>query len=447
MKKSPTVEAEKNLNKEDGFMLEFLASHLDVISLIALVIAIIISIWKNVNLGIMSLGLSLVLGVFIGGMSIKDLIKGYPSSLLLTLAGVTFLFGIAQSNGTLDKITKYAVKMVKGKVALLPIVLFFLAFILSSLGPGQISISALLAAPVMVLAAEVGIPPLLMALVVGNGAQAGAMSPLAPNGIVGNAVLAEMGITDMGITVWINMLIAHIIVAAIAYVYFGGLKLWKVKNSDKVNALTTMKVESFNYQQISTLSAVGVLIIAVLVFQVDVGFMAFLLGTILILMKAGDEKAAFKTMPWGAIMMVTGVTVLVKLMADIGGMDLFAQIMAKFSTPFTATLVVGFFAGIISAYASTSGVIMPAFLPMAPLLLTQIGSPAAALPALISTIIVAGHLTDMSPLSTTGAVFISGAPESIDKKPLFKGMTIWGFSMSVVGAVLCWVLFTILRLP
>jgi len=147
---------------------KFLASNLDMISLIALVIAIIISIWKNVNLGILSLGLAMVIGYFIGGMSIKDLIKGYPTSLLLMLVGVTFLFGIAQSNGTLDKITKYSVKMVKGKVALLPIVLFFLAFILSSMGPGQISISALLAAPAMVLAAEVGIPPLLMALVVGN---------------------------------------------------------------------------------------------------------------------------------------------------------------------------------------------------------------------------------------------------------------------------------------
>lgn len=228
---------------------------------------------------------------------------------------------------------------------------------------------------------------------------------------------------------------------------YGGLKLWKVKDNDKVKAYTADAVEPFNYQQISTLSRIGILVIAVLVFQVDAGFMAFLFGTILILMKAGDEKAAFKTMPWGAIIMVTGVTVMVKLMANIGGMDLFAKIMANFSTPFTVTLVVGFFAGLISAYASTSGVIMPAFLPMAPLLLTQIGAPEVALPALISTIIVTGHLTDMSPLSTTGAVFISGAPDHIDKRPLFKGMTIWGFSMSVVGAVLSWVLFTILRLP
>jgi di/tricarboxylate transporter len=428
---------------------QFLASNMDMISLIALVLAIIISIWKNVNLGILSLGLAMVIGHFIGGMSIKDLIKGYPTSLLLMLAGVTFLFGIAQSNGTLDKITMYSVKMVKGKVALLPIVLFFLAFILSSMGPGQIAISALLAAPAMVLAAEVGIPPLLMALVVGNGAQAGAMSPLAPNGIVGNSVLAEMGITGVGMTLWMNMLIVHVVVAAAAYVIYGGLKLWKIKDGEnsKGRTLAAMTVEPFNFQQISTLTAMGILIISVLAFQLDIGFMSFLLGGILILIKAGDEKAAFKTMPWGAIMLVTGVSVMVKLMQNIGGMELFAQIMSNFSTPFTATLVVGFFAALVSAYASTSGVIMPAFLPMAPLLLVQIGAPASGLMALVSTIVVAGHLTDMSPLSTTGAVFISGAPDHIDRKPVYKGMMIWGFSMSVVGAVLCWVLFTVLRLP
>lgn len=427
---------------------KMLAANMDMISLIALVIAIIVSIWKNVNLGILSLGLALVIGHFIGGISIKDLIKGYPSSLLLMLVGVTFLFGIAQSNGTLDKITKYAVKMVKGKVALLPIVLFFLAFVLSSAGPGQISISALLAAPAMVLAAEVGIPPLLMALVVGNGAQAGAMSPLAQNGIVGNAVLADMGVTGVGITLWMNMLVVHIVVAAIAYFLYGGRKLWKMKDGDnKAMSLAAMTVEPFNFAQKSTLVAIGILIISVLAFKIDIGFMSFLLGGILILMKVGDEKAAFKTMPWGAILLVTGVSVMVNLMKDIGGMELFADIMSNFSTPLTATLVVGFFAAIVSAYASTSGVIMPAFLPMAPMLLTAIGAPASDLMPLISTIVVAGHLTDMSPLSTTGAVFISGAPDHIDRKPVYKGMMIWGFAMSIFGALLCWLLFTILRLP
>ncbi|HVJ48958.1 SLC13 family permease [Desulfitobacterium sp.] len=422
----------------------FLASNMDMISLLLLAVAIVISIWKNTNLGTLSLGLALIVGYFIGGVPIKTLIAGYPTSLLIMLAGVTFLFGIAQTNGTLEKITGYAVKSAKGNIAVIPIVLFFLAFAISSIGPGQISTAALLAAPVMVLATEVEIPPLLMALVVGSGAQAGAMSPLAQNGIIGNAVLAKMGITNMAMTLWLNMLIANAVCAVLAYCLFGGLKLWKKRNDANSPALVLakMKIEPFNFQQKCTLVSIGILVIAVVFFSLDIGFTAFLLGSILILMKCGDEKAAFKAMPWGAIMLVTGVSVMVSLMSNIGGMSLFAAIMAKFSTPFTANLVIGFFSGLVSAYASTSGVIMPAFLPMAPLLLQKIGANPAALPGLLTTIVVCGHLTDLSPLSTTGAVFISGAPDNVDSKPLFKGMMIWGLSMSVFGAVLAWILYT-----
>ena len=67
-----------------------------------------------------------------------------------------------------------------------------------------------------------------------------------------------------------------------------------------------------------------------------------------------------------------------------------------------------------------------------------------ALITLAVTIVVAGHLTDMSPLSTTGAVFIGGAPDTVDRKPLYRGMIIWGLSMSVFGAVLCWLLYGII---
>lgn len=425
-------------------MLELLQSNIDILSLVALIIAIIISIWKNVNLGMISLGLALIVGHLIGGIPIKDIVKGFPSDLLITMAGVTFLFGIAQVNGTLSNITTRTVRMVRGKIALIPIVLFFLAFALSSMGPGQISIAALLAAPSMVLAQMVGIPPLLMALVVGNGAQAGAMSPLAPNGIVGNSVLMEMGLGDVSFDVWIWMLVAHILVAILAYFLFGGFKLLTSKENAAVTELMTGPIERFNSKQKMTLTAIIILILIVVFFRYHVGMTAALLGSILILLNAADEKATFKSMPWGAIILVTGVSVMVKLMANIGGMDVFASIIARFSTQGTVLLIVGFLSGIVSAYASTSGVIMPAFLPMLPLLMEQLNLPSNMLMPLIITTIVCGHLTDMSPLSTTGAVFISGSPDSVDSRPLYKGMMGWGLSMSVVGAVLMWAIFMIL---
>jgi len=429
--------------------MQFFVDNLEVISLIAFVIAVIITIWKDSNLGILAIGLAYIIGHLIGGVSVGDIIDGYPSRLLLILVGVTYFFGVAQTNGTLEKLTQYTIKSAKGNVAILPIVLFFLAVIISSIGPGQIATSAMFAAPAMALTIGTGINPLLMAIVVASGAQAGALSPLTPNGIIANTIMADLGVVqDYSLTLWFHSLITFLISALIAYVLFGGLKLWKKSQVARSanEALKNMKIEPFTMNQKLTLGAIALLIFSVIILDMDVGFVAIGLGFLLTLFKIGDERAIFKVMPWGAIILVTGVTVLIRLMEDIGGIDLFADIMGRFSNPFTVTLVVGFIAAIVSAYASTSGLIMPAFMPMAPVLLGVIGAPATALVPLLFAIAIAGHLTDVSPLSTTGAVFIGGAPASIERRPLFNGMLIWGFGMSVFAAVIVWLFYSVFNL-
>jgi Na+/H+ antiporter NhaD/arsenite permease-like protein len=415
-----------------------------VLSLIALLVAILISCFTPLNIGALSIGLALIIGYF-GDTKIATIVQGFPSNLLLLLAGTTYLFSIAQTNGTLDKVAKYAIKAVRGRAALLPIVLFFLAFGLSAMGPGQITIAALLAGPSMLLAEEVGISPLLMALVVGNGAQAGAMSPLAPPGIISANILAKFGLTGVGGVLWLNMLIVHVAVTILAYFLFGGLKLWKEQDAGKAETLRNIQVDPFTKGQWATLGGIGLLVVAALFFKVDVGFAAFLIGALLSLFKVADEQKAIKGMPWNTILMVTGVTVLVNLMSNVGGIDLFAKLIAKMSTAGTVTLVAGFWSGLVSAYASTTGVILPAFLPMAPALLKELGS--TDLLPLVSSIIVCGFVVDLSPLSTTGAVFIANAGQKTDKNKLFRNMLIWGLSMSVVGAVVSWVAFTLLKLP
>lgn len=298
----------------------------------------------------------------------------------------------------------------------------------------------------MALAAEVGISPLLMALVVGNGAQAGAMSPLAPPGIIVAGLTKEMGLTGVSGILWLNMLIAHIIVALIAYLLFGGIQLWRKRNTGELKSLQAIQVEPFTSKQIITIIGILALVIMAVFFKVHIGLGAFLVGIVLAILKVGDEGKAIKSMPWATIVMVTGVTVLVKMMSDIGGMDLFASIIASVSTPGTITLVAGFISGIVSAYASTTGVILPAFVPLAPSLVEQLGG-IPDLMAVLSSIIVCGFLTDLSPLSTTGALFLGAAPEQTDKTKLFRDMLIWGLSMSVVGAVVVWLLFGVLGLP
>lgn len=418
-----------------------------VLSLIALVIALIISCLSPKNIGVLAIALAFIVGGLIAKLAPAKIISGFPLSLFMTLAGVTYLFGIAQVNGTIDKITKYSVKAVRGNVALLPIVLFFVAFGLSAIGPGHIAIIALMAPAAMILAEEVGISPFLMALMVGNGGQAGAVSPIAPTGVIANSLSAKVGYTGIAFPLFFNTFLGHFAVAVLAYVLFGGLKLWKRQSAETtaaVKAILDVPVDAFSRPQLMTIAGIAVLMVAALGFKFDVGLSAFTIGAILTLLNAADENKAIKAMPWNTILMVCGVTVLIGLMQSVGGMKLFSSIMAQFSTPYTATLVVGFVAAVISVYASTSGVILPAFIPLVPDLVAKMGGGDGL--AIIYSICVAGHLVDVSPLSTTGALLIGAAGPKADKQKLFRSMLAWGFAMSVVGSVLSWLFFTVLKI-
>jgi hypothetical protein len=143
--------------------------------------------------------------------------------------------------------------------------------------------------------------------------------------------------------------------------------------------------------------------------------------------------------------MVTGVTVLIALLEKTGGMALFTTMLARTSTPETVTGMTAFFTGLISIYSSTSGVVLPAFLPTVPGLVEKLGGGDAL--AIASSMNVGGHLVDVSPLSTIGALCLACAPASEDARALFNKLMAWGLSMSVVGALICWLFFGWLRIP
>lgn len=420
---------------------------LAVISLIALIIVIVISCITTRNIGIMALGVALVIGHYLGGMSVDDILKGYPTSLFIMLAGTTFLFAIAQTNGTLEKVTKYIIKGIKGKVVLLPILLFFIALVIGAAGPGPTVTAALLAPTVMLLANELKISPLLLAVMAGNGGHAGGMSPIAIGGIITTGLTAKLGLIDVSVVIWLNNVFVHFATSVIAFFVFGGMKLLRNNTANKSNILANLEVTPFTRVQNITLIGLAAYIIGVIGFKMDIGMGAFLVGTILVFLKVADEDKAIKAMPLGAILMVTGVTVMITLMTKVGGIDLFAGLIATFSTTSNITLVTGFVAGLISAFASTTGVIIPTFVPMAPILLAKVGAPADQLLALVSTIVSCGFIVDMSPLSTSGAIYLANAHPSEDKSKLFKNLLIWGLAMSVVGAVISWVAFSLLQIP
>jgi hypothetical protein len=126
-------------------------------------------------------------------------------------------------------------------------------------------------------------------------------------------------------------------------------------------------------------------------------------------------------------------------MQETQGLALITSSIATVATPQTIQPVVAFGTGLVSVYSSTSGVVLPAFLPMVPELAQRMGG---IDPLKIAwSMNVSASLVDLSSLSTVGALYIAGAAPGSDVRKLFNGLLLWGLSMSVVGAAVCWILF------
>jgi Na+/H+ antiporter NhaD/arsenite permease-like protein len=427
------------------------------ISLAALLAVIVVSCTTAVNPGVVAVALAWVIGVCVApacgqALGVKDVVAGFPSDLFLTLVGVTLLFTQAQVNGTLDKISRLAVRGCRGNVGLMPIMFFLLTFALAAVGAGNIASAALLAPMAMAVAQRAGIPPFLMTIMVAHGTLAGALSPFAPTGIIASELMREkMGLSGFELQTFGWNLFANVLVGFSGYLAFGGWRLFSQTYTDKAALEPAVHLTEpaatdgedcaapMRPRHWLTLAVIGVLVAGVICCKWHLGMAAFTGAVVLTLGRVTDEAKAVRGMPWGVIVMVCGVTVLTSLLEKTGGIDRFAEIISRVSTPATVTPVVAFLTGIVSVYSSTSGVVLPAFLPMVPRLVVQLGAGDALSIAL--SVIVGGHLVDSSPLSTIGALCIASAPAVTDRRLLFNQVMIWGLSMAVVGAGLCYVMF------
>jgi di/tricarboxylate transporter len=420
--------------------------NLAIISVSALAFAVLVSCVSRLNVGVLSLALAWIVGVYVAGMPVSAVMAGFPSQLFLTLAGVTLLFAMAQCNGTLARLAHQAVRLCRGNCGTIPVMFFVFAAGLASIGPGNIATMALLAPLAMATAVRTGIPLFLMAIMVGCGANGGALSPFAPTGIIVNGLMARNGLPGFALQTYLYNLAAHAIVAFTGYAIFGGLKLFAVSRSTAPGAVCAIPDGGtadagdapFERRHWITIAVIAALLVSAIVFEVHVGMAAFLGAALLVLVGAADDGEAVTRMPWRVIVMVCGVTVLISLVEKAQGLDLVVGLVAKIASPGTVTGVVAFLTGVVSVYSSTSGVVLPAFLPIVPGLAAQL--PGSSALGIAMSMNIGGHLVDMSPLSTLGALCMAGAP-SDETRPLFNRLLAWGLSMTVVGAVLCYLAF------
>jgi len=185
------------------------------------------------------------------------------------------------------------------------------------------------------------------------------------------------------------------------------------------------------------------MILGVLLLHTPLVLMAFIVVAVMTFARLGDLESVMRDLPWGTILMVTGIAVLISLMEKTGGLDLATTLIASVTRPEFINAALAFITGIVSAYSSSSGVVMPAFIPLVPGLAEKMGIVDQVVRMVIS-VCVGSHMVDVSPLSTLGALALAAIPLKAQRDRAFRGLLIWGMSMAVVGAALAFVFLDLL---
>ena len=400
------------------------------LSLVAILVVVVASFGTRLNVGVLAVALAWPIAVYAAGWKPDQLMAAFPSSLFLTLLGVTLLFGVAQVNGTMAALTQRSLALAAGRAGLLPMLFFVLACAISTLGPGAIATLALLAPLAMAAGVRAGVPVLLTALMIGNGANAGNLSPFSAVGVIVASAMGKAGLAGHEWRVWAANFVAHALAGALAWALFGGPAL--------LRAGATLARETptpFTSAHRLTLGVGALWILAVVVLKVNLGLAAFAAAAVLVLARTADDAAMVKAVPWSVLVMVCGVSVLIGVLEGTGGMALFTDLLARVASPASVNGVIAFITGTISTYSSTSGVVYPTFLPSVPGLVQRLGGGDPLEIAL--SINVGAALVDVSPLSTLGALCIAALPTGQKPARLFRSLLLWGLSMTILGAVFC----------
>jgi di/tricarboxylate transporter len=402
-----------------------------VASLVALLLAIALSFSARVNVGVAALALAFGLGLFVPGLRAEAVAGAFPSSLFLTLLGVTLLFGATEANGTLARVARRAVRLARGDARVVPWLLFAVAFGVSAVGPGAIPSVALVAPLAAAVAIEMRFSPFLGALFVANGANAGNLSPLSAVGIIANSRMAEAGLGGHEGKVFAANALAHLLVSVAAYAVWR----WRRPATTEVSVAAAPPAERLDFRQRLTFVVIAAWALGAVVLRLPVGLSALAAVVVLLACRAADEAATLRVVPWGAVLMVSGMSTLVSLVEKTGGLELFSGLLARLATPATVNGAMAFVTGLISTWSSTSGVVLPAFLPTVPGLLARLGGGDPL--ALSLSINVGSSLVDVSPLSTLGALCVAAVENPLTAQALFRRLLAWGLSMTLVGALLC----------
>ncbi len=453
-------------------------TYVEILPLIALVAMFIIATFFPINIGILGFIGAFGVGAFLLGYDDKEILAAFPSSIVLTIVGVTYFFGMAKKNGTIDLLVNACIRGVRGRVTVVPWVFFFCASVLTALGTFSPAAVALISPAAMSFAARTKMSPLVMGIMTINGAHAGAFSPISVSGVLVCDIVESSGLSinpwtlffaSYGINLLLSVLtvVGYATLARIRHLEFsatgssindrpegglasggtpvttsgttptrggsGGTTTGLLTRPAQTDVLIDAQIHPVTWIQKLTLALIGVVLVLVLVFHLPISFIAIAAGAVLAFTDLSKQSEAIAGISWSTVLLVAGMVTYISVMQEIGTIDHLAEMAITIGAPLLVAAVLCYVIGITSAFASSTA-LLTAIIPMAlPLLQT------GALPVVgvVAALAISATVVDVSPFSTNGALVLANA-QGIHRPRFYRQLLINAGIVVAIAPALCW---------
>ncbi|KEG42381.1 SLC13 family permease [Streptomyces griseorubens] len=458
----------------------------ELLSVLVLAVVFVIATTRSVNMGALAFAAAFGVGTLVADLDADGVFAGFPGDLFVVLVGVTYLFALARANGTTDWLVHAAVRMVRGRVALIPWVMFALTGALTAIGAVSPAAVAIVAPIALSFAARYGISPLLMGAMVVHGAQAGGFSPISIYGSIVNGIVEREKLPGSEITLFLASLLANLAIAAVVFAVCGGPRLWRqgtvaetaaspAKGDEEPGGSTDSGTGGggtgglgtagtgtggggtrtapapaatradapaagvpLTAPVIATLVCLVALVVAVLGFDLDAGLTAITLAVVLSTVWPDVSRRAVTEIAWPTVLLICGVLTYVGVLDEMGTITWAGEGVGGIGVPLLAAVLLCYIGAIVSAFASSVG-IMGALIPLAGPFLAQ-GEIGAV--GMVAALAVSATVVDVSPFSTNGALVLAAAPD-VDRERFFRQLMAYGGIVVAAVPAVVWLVMVV----
>ena len=173
-------------------------------------------------------------------------------------------------------------------------------------------------------------------------------------------------------------------------------------------------------------------------FDLDVGFLALAIAAGLRLLAPRAEDAVGEV-SWSTVLLICGVITYVGVLQAAGTIDYVRNGITAIGAALVTALLLCYLGGVLSAFASSVGILGVA-IPLAVPFLQQ-GEVSAI--GMVAALAVATTIVDVSPFSSNGALILANAPGDVDRNRFYRQMLAYAGVVIVVGPLLAWLLLVV----